>query len=413
MKQLVFSNNGILSQIDITTMGDSIKRSDGTKIGQFDSGLKYAIAILLRNDVKFYIKSGDNRYEFNKIVEEDPVTKKAKTLIEVANATLIGNEIQSIKKVTTAFAVNLGYDWEFWMAIRELYSNCLDEDGVVGDSYNDNYETNIVINVNDQVQDVLDNFDNYFFTGEYIYSNNKDVKIAPNTLHGQPFTIYKNGIQVYCNPDKKSKYVYDHRTAELDEMRVIRNRSSTEMQLSYAIRECEDESFIKDFLNEYDHDLYDSRLCGYGRFSDEWVNVVNIMYQNEILPTIHPEMFNDMAANSRFIIGKKRITNSDHWLAPKIEIDVVKPDLSIPVELTFEENVKLIASNHKINVTFPIFEAAINSSIQVVADLDNECLYVNSTFSKKDLWQLLKQIYRLEKKSSDDIWEDYVTLLNK
>ena len=201
--------------------------------------------------------------------------------------------------------------------------------------------------------------------------------------------------------------------AELDEMRVIRNRSSSEIQISYAIRECNDVSFIMDFLNNYDHELHDSRLCGYGNFSDEWVSVVNSMYNNETLPAIHSEMFDDITADSRFRIGKKRLSESEHWLSNKIEINIVTPNLSVPVELSFEASVIQIAKESGIEVLFPVFEASINSSTQVVADMDDMCLYINSTFSKDDLWQLLKEIYRLEKKENSQIWKDYVKLLNK
>ena len=168
-----------------------------------------------------------------------------------------------------------------------------------------------------------------------------------------------------------------------------------------------------DFLNNYDHELHDSRLCGYGNFSDEWVSVVNSMYNNETLPAIHSEMFDDITADSRFRIGKKRLSESEHWLSNKIEINIVTPNLSVPVELSFEASVIQIAKESGIEVLFPVFEASINSSTQVVADMDDMCLYINSTFSKDDLWQLLKEIYRLEKKENSQIWKDYVKLLNK
>ena len=59
MKYLAFRNQGQLSVLDLTTMGDSIKREDDSKIGKFDSGLKYALAILYRNNVKFRIDLQD------------------------------------------------------------------------------------------------------------------------------------------------------------------------------------------------------------------------------------------------------------------------------------------------------------------------------------------------------------------
>ena len=408
-KKLVFSNNGVLSLIDMTTMGDSVKRTDNSKTGQFDSGLKYAIAILLRHNVEFHILSGSRKYTFSECEIGDEQTGKSKNVIKIDWLCYDSGKKNS---EITGFAVNLGYDWEFWMAIRELYSNCLDENGVMSENEDLEFDTKVVISVNDKIQYVLDNFDSYFFRGDYLYETEK-VSIALNTLPGQPYTIYKNGIQIYSDPERQSKYVYECKLAKLDEMRVIRDRSLLEIQISYAIRECNDVSFITNFLQDYDHKLHDSRLCGYGHFSDEWVALTNHMYTSEILPNLATTMFNDIIGDKRFRVGKRKLSDSDHWMADKVTIEIPVPDLSIPIELTLEATVLQLAKQNNIEVRFPVFEASIKSSTQVIADLDDQCLYVNGTFSNDDVWELVKEIYRLEKKESSQIWKDYVVLLNK
>ena len=120
-KNLYLYNEGELSILDLTTMGDSSKRDNPNTIGKFDSGLKYAIAILLRNDIEFFINSGGDIYTFSKCVVRDDKTGKVKELINVI--------VNGTETYQTAFAVQLGHNWEFWMAIRELYSNCLDMKG--------------------------------------------------------------------------------------------------------------------------------------------------------------------------------------------------------------------------------------------------------------------------------------------
>ena len=54
-----------MSFLDVTSMGDSSKRGDTTTIGQFDSGLKYAIALLLRNNVDIRIKTDEDEFSFS------------------------------------------------------------------------------------------------------------------------------------------------------------------------------------------------------------------------------------------------------------------------------------------------------------------------------------------------------------
>ena len=86
-----------LSILDITTMGDSSKRGDESTIGCFDSGFKYAIALLLRANVGIEIKvtgtelMGEQEWEqavsdtftFSTVVDTCDATGKSKELIVV------------------------------------------------------------------------------------------------------------------------------------------------------------------------------------------------------------------------------------------------------------------------------------------------------------------------------------------
>jgi hypothetical protein len=137
------------------------------------------------------------------------------------------------------------------------------------------------------------------------------------------------------------------------------------------------------------------------------------MYESEILPNLATYMFNDIIGDKRFRVGKRKLSDSDHWMADQVTIDIPAPDLSIPVELTLEATVFQLAKQNNIEVRFPVFEASIKSSTQVIADLDDQCLYVNGTFCNDDVWELVKEIYRLERKESSQIWKDYVALLTK
>ena len=112
---ITFENNGEIDPRTIKTMGVNVKVSD-SPIGFFGTGLKYAIATLLRNSCSITIWSGTDAYEFSFLAAEIRGEK-----FDVV--TMNGEEL--------GFTTNLGRKWEMWMAYRELYSNCLDEGGDV------------------------------------------------------------------------------------------------------------------------------------------------------------------------------------------------------------------------------------------------------------------------------------------
>lgn len=115
MMCVVFRNNGVLDPRSIKTFGVSVKLGNNP-IGYFGTGLKYAIAILLRTKHEVVIQSGGHTYVFkSKIVE---VRGKDFEVI-----TMNGEELP--------FTTELGKNWELWQAFRELYCNAIDEGGSV------------------------------------------------------------------------------------------------------------------------------------------------------------------------------------------------------------------------------------------------------------------------------------------
>lgn len=107
MSFLVFKNPGHIDPVSITTFGISAKDTESA-IGMFGTGLKYAVAVLLRNGYKITIYSGDKTYEFD--VANNDVRNKT-----FNHVTMNGEFI--------SFTTELGKFWEPWMAVRELVCN--------------------------------------------------------------------------------------------------------------------------------------------------------------------------------------------------------------------------------------------------------------------------------------------------
>jgi len=114
MKYFVFENPGVIDARSITTFGVSSKDTPATAIGFFGTGLKYAIAILLRNGCGITIYSGGKKYTFG--VFREKIRNDEFNLVTMNNTKL-------------GFTTELGKTWEVWQALRELHCNCVDELG--------------------------------------------------------------------------------------------------------------------------------------------------------------------------------------------------------------------------------------------------------------------------------------------
>jgi hypothetical protein len=114
---IYLANSGELDLNTIRIMGVSVKTGD-TPIGYFGTGMKYAIATLLRTSHEVRLTLGDReRYVFT---GRDEVIRG-----ETFKRVYMNDEALS-------FTTDLGKNWEVWQAFRELYSNMLDEGGSAG-----------------------------------------------------------------------------------------------------------------------------------------------------------------------------------------------------------------------------------------------------------------------------------------
>jgi len=119
MKYFVFENPGVIDARSITTFGVSSKDNAATAIGFFGTGLKYAIAILLRNGCGITIHSGTNKFTFGVEVQK----------IRHDEFTIVTMQTNRGKPEKLGFTTELGKGWEVWQALRELHCNCVDENG--------------------------------------------------------------------------------------------------------------------------------------------------------------------------------------------------------------------------------------------------------------------------------------------
>lgn len=110
---ITFHNPGFLDLNALRLMGVSAKENDNP-IGFFGTGLKYAVATLLRTGHSITIEIGGIGYP----IDVQPTEFRGKSL-----------EIVTLAGEPLGITTDLGRNWTPMMAFRELHSNALDEGG--------------------------------------------------------------------------------------------------------------------------------------------------------------------------------------------------------------------------------------------------------------------------------------------
>lgn len=234
MKYLKIKNNGLIVPQALTLVGASTKRNDSTKIGQFGSGNKFALAYLLRNGHEIKVFSGLNEILIKTIPEEFRG--------ETFNVVYVNNERTSITS-------EMGKDWELWQSIREIYCNSIDEGGhsmelVMNPSPIEN-ETHFYISNNGNLNTFLSNFDNYFSQNKKVLFECEHGKILEKT--GETANIYRKGVLCYktkCN----SVFDYDFNDIAIDENRIVKYFWDVERILWKIIFSCTNKDVIKKIM---------------------------------------------------------------------------------------------------------------------------------------------------------------------
>lgn len=115
-----FCNAEPLDLLAIEIMGLSVKTGDSA-IGFFGTGLKFAIATLLRHgaDVSIIINGKPHFMTFERKSMRGQDFNQVIMVMPDGSRRALG------------FGTDLGKQWELWMAYRELHSNALDEEGTV------------------------------------------------------------------------------------------------------------------------------------------------------------------------------------------------------------------------------------------------------------------------------------------
>jgi len=212
-----FANPGALDPSVITTMGVSVKQKK-SPIGFFGTGLKFAIATILRLGCKITIKTID--------ASGQPFEMKFTTRRESIRGE--GFDVIYMNEERLAFTTQLGRNWEMWQAYREIHSNTLDENGTISAEETNN--DTVICVTGDAFFNEFEKRDELFLTGEPIAETD-----GLQVFRGSGRYIYYRGVRAGSLPEGAC-YNYNLTvTCELSEDRNFKSNWDVEYKIANRI----------------------------------------------------------------------------------------------------------------------------------------------------------------------------------
>ena len=251
-RMVVFQNKGLIDLRGITTFGVCVKPETTNPIGYFGTGLKYAIAVCLREGQKVTLWLGTKKCTFR--VRKQEIRGEEFHMVTMNHKDL-------------PFTTKLGKDWELWMAYRELAANAMDEPETMiggGTKVPGNPPTGrtTFIVEGDAIEAIHKQQSKIFLQTEPRYKFDS-VELHDRT--SEESWIYYRGIRVH-KLDKEALYNYNI----LDETRLTEDRTLASVYTAYhviagAIVSCDNAGLIRQMLEA--HQLYFESTIDYDLWS--------------------------------------------------------------------------------------------------------------------------------------------------
>jgi hypothetical protein len=232
-----FTNPGLIPVEAIITMGVNVKEGDNP-IGFFGTGLKYTIASLLRTGQKITIWRGLDRFTFETSVAE--VRGKEFRFIDMTGP-------EGVQRL--GFTTHLGAQWENWQLFRELYSNCLDEQGEMQHCRVEPREGFTTIWVDGaQFADIAAHPERIFLNTTAICTS-EGVAIHPGPSNG----VYYRGVLVLALQDT-ALFTYNlTRSMTLTEDRTLKDSWYASYYIAQALSKCDNVEVLEKVVVEGKH----------------------------------------------------------------------------------------------------------------------------------------------------------------
>lgn len=253
---LYFLNPTVLSPLAITISGLSAKPESPNPFGRFGSGLKYAIAGILRLGGQIEITTSDGEYEHNvyKFEIEEGIFRD-----KPVNFLVMRTYCRGSAEGTTrlSFTAELGAHWAPWMLYRELRANAEDEGGT---TYTEdeggpitckpfNLPWTLIKIRCEALEDAHTNRASFWLESEPLLST------PTLSIHPGPTTkLFYQHIQVHDEPQSapwRFSYSFTYPALPLTEDRTLANPSEAKFLIAKALLGLTNPELISQFLAPY------------------------------------------------------------------------------------------------------------------------------------------------------------------
>lgn len=271
---VIFENAGEIEPLAIRTFGVSVKESDNP-IGFFGTGLKYALAILLRSEHTITIQAGARTLAFG--LQKASIRNQPFNLITMDDDPL-------------GFTDAVGKTWEVWMAYRELYCNCKDEGGRI-------YTTDEPPEAEAGTTRIVVGGDEFYTQHQnrstFILEGEPRHRFDGCDVHaGESRGIFYRGMLVHRFPKSEvSKFTYNFtRPIDLTEDRTAKYASFLPMYLASAVLSADNDEFLREVLsvpNQYfEHHLdFRNNVWGVAKPTERFIGVVETLSRDRAART--------------------------------------------------------------------------------------------------------------------------------
>lgn len=279
-----FTTPGLIDLRAFTMFGVNSKPLTDNPIGYFGTGLKYALAVLLRRGHEVVIWIGTTRYEF--VPTEGKFRKDDFVFIDMRKSYGL------MKRFTVSrlpFTTELGKNWELWQAFRELETNTRDEGGTTDYIFQDvrkwedaskSANRTVILVGGQKFIDVYNNRDEIFLNKDNptLTLRFADPRNGVEVYNSPSRHVYYRGMRVYDLPkDKVSKYTYNFtRHMDLTEDRTLKYSFYMFMYLASVTIQSTDREFIRAIVGS-DKDSFENEFSfdsSYATPSEEFKQVM-------------------------------------------------------------------------------------------------------------------------------------------
>lgn len=264
MPKVVHRTPGLLPIEATTGFGVHAKPNSNNPIGHFGTGLKYAIAVLLREGCKIQLFIGTTEYVFYTKVEDFRGTP-----IEYVRMKQRNGLLSRWTYTKLPFTLALGKNWELWQAYRELHSNTLDEGGYtfLGETYSPEEDTTLFVIDSPKYVDIFHDRDRIFLPdGLKERTSNESIQV----LDRPSKHIYYRGLRI-MDLKKEAQFTYNFLShTDLTEDRTAKFPHMLEAQIVGYMQESKDEAFLEKAVAKPKPGSYESGLHHGSAYTSSW-----------------------------------------------------------------------------------------------------------------------------------------------